>query len=486
MWNLLREIAGQAAAMEEEIYLVGGALRDLLLGQNPEDFDLSLAGGSRCLAEKIAQQYRATLIPLDQGRETLRVVLSPEIHLDFCLFKGQNILEDLQHRDFTINALALNLSALPLDNTGAWPPANWQSLILDPTGGREDLNRGLLRVTHAEAMTDDPLRVLRGIRLAALFNLAISPETIRLMKRGTPLPGSVAGERIWQELSRILALPRVYPLVEFMDRELELWHHLIPCRVPMEETRQNRYHTENVWRHCLRTLECLEQVLQELPLWLEEGQEIVHFLQKPLAGERNRLQVLKLAALIHDIGKPDTACLHKDGGISFHGHPEAGLPYAADLAGRLKWSNAEKQYLLSLILYHMRPLQLYAQQNVSNLALYRLGQTLGENGPDVFILSLADVTATHTAGERLGELATYRNFILGLIGRYNREKNLYNGKLLSGKDLLGLGIPEGPLVGKLLAQLAEEQVKGTVKDVSSAKQWVLDTFRTGAGEKQDN
>lgn len=473
MWKILKDIARSAAAMGEELYLVGGALRDLLLGQHPRDLDLSLASGALSLAGKVAQNFHGTLVHLDEERETLRVVLPSHSCLDFCLFKGRTIEEDLRARDFTANAMALNLTKLFPEANNTLPPENWQGQIIDPSGGRGDLGLGLLRATNSCSMLDDPQRVLRGVRLAAQFHLDITPDTVLWMKQGSRCIKPIAGERIWQEFSNILGLPKAYIWIDFMDRELELWQNLIPCRVRMEETKQNHYHTENVWRHCMRTFCCLELILKELPLLLKEGREILDSLQLTLAGGRSRLQVLKLAALIHDIGKPDTACTHKDGGISFHGHPEAGLPYGESLAGRLKFSNAEKQYLLDLILYHMHPLQFFIDQDPSDLALYRLQHALGKNILEILILSLADLTATHTAGERPGELALYRNFICQLMGHYHREQGFFHpGQYLSGKDLLALGVPEGPMVGKILEQLSEAQVTGAVKDVASARQWV--------------
>ena len=464
MWTLLRDIASNAAHLNLRVYLVGGTLRDLLRGIEPTDLDLTVASGASVLAQRVAEQYRATVVLLDEQRETMRVVLKNGLHLDFCLFKGTTLEEDLWARDFTINAVALPLKA---DQ-----PEELVDLI-DPTGGCQDLQYGLLRATNHRAMLKDPLRVLRGIRLAAQYHLTIVPETGVLLRQGARHLAGMAGERIWQELSKLLADPMAFPWLELMDKELLLWHQLLPGRLRMEETRQNYYHTENVWHHCLRTCRCLEVILKELPLALEEGQEVLTALGQPLGGSKTRLQILKLASLIHDVGKPDTAVTQPSGRISFHGHSMAGLPYTRALADILKLSNPERYYLLHLVRYHMQPLHHYTAEDHSDLATYRLFRTLGHESLDLLLLSLADLTATLTAGERLSELTPYRTFIHNLIKQYlSRYRNWQPNKYLSGADLIKMGIPAGPLVGELLEKLAEAQITGTVKDLQTAQDWV--------------
>ncbi|WP_072917340.1 CCA tRNA nucleotidyltransferase [Desulforamulus aeronauticus] len=471
MWTLLREIASHAAHLNHKVYLVGGSLRDLLRGIMPTDLDLTVASGASVLAQRVAEQHRATVVLLDEQRETLRVVLKDNLHLDFCLFKGTTLEEDLWARDFTINAMALPLQA---DQPEALVD------LIDPTGGRQDLHYGLLRATNHRAMLDDPLRVLRGIRLAAQYHLTIIPETGVLLRQGTRRLASIAGERIWQELSKLLGNSGAYPWVELMDRDLRLWHQLLPGRLRMEETQQNYYHTENVWHHCLRTYRCLEVILQELPLALAEGQAVLAALGQPLSGgNKNRLQVLKLASLLHDVGKPDTAVTQPSGRISFHGHSLAGLPYAHALADILKLSNPERDYLLHLVRYHMQPLHHYTARDHSDLATYRLFRTLGYASLDLLLLSLADLTATLTAGERLSELTPYRSFIHNLIRQYlARYRNWQPTKYLSGADLIKMGILAGPLVGEVLEKLAEAQITGTVKDLQTAQEWVKEHVTT--------
>lgn len=463
MWNLLKMVAQQAADLGTDVYLVGGAVRDLLWGLRPRDLDLAVANGALDLARRMADRHRGTLVVLDGQRQMARVVFKQDYQLDFSPFKGAHIEGDLRARDFTINAMALHLNSL-CSSKNCTSPADqgWRSFLVDPTGGKRDLQLGLLQATGNEALLDDPLRVIRGVRLAAQFNLSITPETVVLMRQGARRIEQVAGERIWQELGQALTLPHVHHWVEFMDRELNLWQYLLPGRLRMEATEQNYYHVENVWRHCLRTFGCLEIVLKKYQFYHH------------LAGGATGPAVFKLAALLHDVGKPDTAKIRPDGRISFYGHAQAGVPYAEALADRLRLSGMERQYLVTLIRHHMQPLHYFLNKGYSDLKVFRLFRLLEGNFLDILILSLADVTATYTASERLSELTAYREYILKLIHRYEHEPEFFHpAKLLSGKDLIALGVPEGPLVGKFLARLAEMQITGAVTDLHSAKQWVI-------------
>lgn len=460
MWNLFKIISQGADRIGCSVYLVGGAVRDLLLQREPNDLDFAVSQQALELSRQIAPQLKGTLVTLDKKRETIRIV-TPGYTLDFSLFKENTIEGDLRSRDFTINAMALPLLE-SLKN-------NWPEHLLDPCCGYQDLQSGLLRVPASSSILEDPLRAIRGIRLAAKFNLLILPETAVYLKQGCRRMDAVAGQRIWQELTALFSTPVSYHWVEFLDRELAFWHYLLAGRLRMQETRQNYYHVEDVWHHSLRTFHCLELLLQELPLVHPAGEQIINALAHK---QRNRVEILKLAALLHDVGKPDTAYIQSNGRISFHGHPEAGLPYVKALTQRLRLANEESRLLESLVLHHMEPLELFIAKQRSNLSLYRFFRKLGTDTLDILLLSLADLTATYTAGERLSELASYRKFIFSLLTMATTENKFKPTLWLKGSDLIAQGIPSGPGIGEILERLAEAQITGVVKDKKSALQWV--------------
>lgn len=476
MWEILRVIAREAMSLELKVYLVGGALRDLLLGIPPKDLDIVVSKGALGLAAAFAEKYQGRLIVLDRQRETVRVVIKDNYPVDFCLLNGGTIDSDLGSRDFTVNALGVELNSLFTSNSNIAACSSLSELnrhIIDPTGGLMDLKHCLLRVAGINSMQEDPLRVLRGVRLAARFNLHILPETTVFMRSGCRKIDLVAGERIWQELASILAFPDTYKWVDYLDREIKIWPSLLPGRLRMEETTQNYYHSENVWLHSLRTLSSLESILIGLPSDTKYSHRFLEHYNTTLGGGHSRLQLLKLAALMHDVGKPDTARTHDGGVISFHGHPEAGLPYVEALSQRLKLSCPERHYLMELVRLHMEPLHHYTLKDHSELALYRLYRKLGDNALDILLLSLADLTATYIAGERLSELSAYKRFNLRLITDFLLRHDYFNPpRMLSGDDLVHLGVPKGPMIGHFLELLSEAQIDGQVVDSNSARTWV--------------
>ncbi|MEG6520608.1 CCA tRNA nucleotidyltransferase [Desulfotomaculum sp. 1211_IL3151] len=465
MQHLLDFIAETSSQLNITTYLVGGAVRDLLLDRAPLDLDFIVTEKTLQLSQLVAEQYSGSLVILDEHREMIRVV-TKRWQLDFSPLNNKTLQQDLLARDFTINAMALPIHK-GVNGTDC------KKKIFDPTRGSQDLINGLLRATASTSIRQDPLRVLRGLRFSAKLNLLIIPETMVLLRQGARQIEQVAGERVWHELSALFCLPVTFSWVDFMDRELHLWQYLLPGQRRMAETKQNYYHSENVWRHCLRTYQCLEVILKELSGNFPEGHTLISYFNQELSGGRSRIEILKLSALIHDVGKPDTAFTQKNGRISFHGHPEAGIPYAEVLAERLRLSRPERKLLLNLILHHMLPLDLYTSRDFSNLNIYRLFRSLADHILDILILSLADLTATLVSSERISELVPYRRFIIDLIEKYLKDQAIFNPKpYLSGHDLVKLGIPEGPKVGLLLEKLCEEQASGSVVDKESALRWV--------------
>ncbi len=173
------------------VYLVGGAVRDALLQRQGEylDLDFVLPTDAVKIAQQIARTYKAGFVVLDQQRQIARVVFQ-NATVDFAQQEGKNLVEDLQRRDFTINAIAYNLQA---------------EQLIDPLGGREDLNKGVIRMVNDANLQDDPLRLLRAYRQASQLNFTIEPQTRLTIKKLAPLLAQVAAERIRTELGYLLA-----------------------------------------------------------------------------------------------------------------------------------------------------------------------------------------------------------------------------------------------------------------------------------------
>lgn len=487
--NVLTKILGHAAGKNKKVYLTGGFLRDLYMGNPGHDMDFAVSGDALSFAREISEILRGTYIPLDKINGVARVVLEhrrEKWQIDFAALKGYNLEEDLSSRDFTINAMAMELSTYldflgeegrPDDRTRV-SGHRWHEAVIDPYGGLADIENKIVRAVNNYAFEADPVRILRGIRLAGKLNFFIKPETINMMEQSRWLIHEVAGERLWEELLGILAIPESYPWIAMMDT-IGVLFEILPFVEKMKITHQNNHHVDTVWVHTLKTYKFLEDMCRDLNangiLTTNRGEElremILSHLESKLPAGHRRIQLIKLAALFHDAGKVDTASKLADGRITFPKHYEAGLVYVDDFARRLKISRSEESYLKKLVENHMYPLYLFINQPVCPAAIHRFFKKLGNHSTDVLLLSLADVTATYTSRGKAQDLAMYRAFTGDLLNKYHFEPEIYVNPpaLVNGTDLMeALGIPPSKKLGELLKEISEAQVRGEVKNKEEA------------------
>ncbi len=440
MQQLLLKLNTVAADFGVQAYLVGGAVRDRLLGRAASDIDLAVDRAVFEFARYLAAELAGSCIPLDRVNGTARVVLkngADAVRIDISQLKGADIAEDLARRDFTVNALAASLDG---------------QCLIDPFNGRRDLAAQKIVMVSRQAFADDPLRVLRGFRLAAELNFTVEAHTLKAMAAHADGLTQISGERVWEELARLLGTARSYRYINLADKEMNLWAHVFPLVDEMRATAQNYYHRDNVWEHCLKTLHCLEELIcGELP------SAAVEALQRPLAGGRPLLITLKTACLLHDIGKPAAAGRRADGRITFHGHEKKGAVLLQPFVERVKSANKEAGALKLLVKQHMRPLWLYNQPKVSNTAKFRLYRDLGLYYVPCLLLSLADVTATYLSSGRLQEIKDYRRYIFDLLNC------VFPPPLIDGNDLKAhFGLSASKTIGRLLQAVSEAQAEGTV------------------------
>ncbi|MCX6035018.1 MAG: HDIG domain-containing protein, partial [Chloroflexi bacterium] len=397
------------------VYLAGGAVRDALLGRHIHDLDFVLERDAIKIGRRVANTLsrtgtgtitKADFYPLDPERDTGRVILTNEdgtrIMMDFAAFRGPDLEADILGRDFTLNAIALNLS----DNT-----------IHDPLGGAMDLKEKRLRACSPSTFKDDPVRILRGVRLAANFGFHILLETRKAMKEAVDLLGNISPERTRDELFRLLdgaqpaACLRALDLLGALDK-------VLPELSALKGVEQTAPHTHDVWEHTLATMSHLESVLAALApdynpdkasdllnglLVLRIGryrQQISETFAAPLTADRSLRSLLFLAALYHDVAKPQTKKADEEVQLRFWDHDQQGAEIAASRGRALAMSNDEATRLETVIRNHMRIL-FHTNRLVregkppSRRAVYRFFRDTGAAGVDVCLLTLADLRATY-------------------------------------------------------------------------------------------
>lgn len=478
----------QALPVDQEIYLVGGAVRDAILGRTSHDLDFSIPTDGIKLARMIANKLNGAFYPLDSERDTGRVILIHEDEtrtiMDFATYRGEDIESDLRDRDFTINAIAFNLQ---------------NEEVFDPLHGANDVRAKIIRVCTPGALDNDPVRVLRAIRQAAGLGFQIDIDTRQKLKQAAGKLGSVSSERLRDELFRILEGPQPGTAIRALEM-LGVLPHILPELSSLKGVDQPSPHVDDVWMHTLGVMNYLEEILSALApgydpeatgdlftglLVLRLGryreQFRAHF-ANALNTNRSLRGLLFFAALYHDVAKPTCKTVDEDGRIRFWGHDEQGEEMTVARASTLHLSNDEIQRLRLIIRNHMRvhfhSTRLEAEHKTpSRKALYRFFRDTGEAGVDLVLLALADTRATY------GHTLTQESWIAVLdICRIFLEnywekptETVAPPRLLDGNEAMSeLELNPGPRVGEVLEIIREAQATGKV----STREEALDYARS--------
>ncbi|MDF1522460.1 MAG: HD domain-containing protein [Trueperaceae bacterium] len=431
--------------------LVGGAVRDVLLGRMPSDVDW-LVPEPEAAARALADAWGASLVALDPDRGHWRVVVGgPGAPVDdgagaeeapsagpgartwdLAAPRAASVEDDLRHRDLTVNALA-------------WRPSD--GALLDPTGGVADLHARRVRLAGPDALHDDPLRAWRVVRVAAQLGFRVERgtraavvEAAAALADGTlPRP---APERVGAELDALLATPVAGRAVHALD-DLGLLALDLPELTAGREVRQGPLHHLDVLDHQVEALHRLVQAFPDADL------------------------ALRWATLLHDVGKPPTrepGAVGPDGLVlrdRFTGHDRVGADLAAAALERLRRPRARIARVHALIAAHMRPLP--DDERGARRFVHRLRTLL----PDLLQLMLADREAARGRGARAAARRGYRERVGRVLAVLDATPPA--PPLLDGRDVMAtLGLTPGPQVGAVLAAVAEAQALGEVGDRAAA------------------
>ena len=466
---LLTKLSNFLAEQDIQSYVVGGFVRDVLLRRDTADIDIAVAADALEIAPKIATTLGGKYIPLDRINKIGRVILvnkeapasKGQWNLDFSTVKD-TIEQDLARRDFTIDAMAIDLSQLGKNCTDV--------PLIDPFNGWGNLHQGVIRAVAETAFESDAVRLLRAMRLAAELGFSIDKETEALIQRHSYLIANVAGERVREELLRLLAIPQVGQLLPYLDK-LGLVTAIIPELAQAKGVEQPEEHFWNVFDHSIQTViavdfllrqgtwECVnEEVLATVPWSAELAQ---HFDLEVSSGSTRRL-LLKLAALLHDIAKPQTKAIDARGRMRFLGHAKQGATITANILERLRFSAKEVKLVETMVRHHLRPGQMSGNGLPSHKAIYRYFRDTEETGIDILFLSLADHLATRGPRLNMAQWQEHTKMVdYILTQRFEQKALVIPPKLVNGHDLINIfGMSPGPKIGEILEQVREAQASG--------------------------
>jgi len=438
-------------------WVVGGAVRRVRLGEAVADLDVAVPSGALALGRALADRLRSAYVLLDERRGACRVLAS--VPIDLTDLRAPSIEDDLRGRDFTVNALAVSLPELV---------GRGEATIQDPTGGLRDLAARHVRLCAPDALEQDPVRVLRAARLAIQPGWSLGAATEAAMARAAARTPRVSAERLREELIGILATPAAGAGLRLLDR-VGAMQALLPESLPMRETAQSAPHRFDVWEHSLRAVEAADPLLAELDALEPWGNALALHLVEDLGDRLTRRELLKLAALLHDVAKPETLKI-VDGRTRFFEHDRIGAERATAIAARFRLSGHANAALARLVRHHLRPMHLAQAGGLTRRARYRFFQALGEEARDLVLLALCDAAAVR--GE--SALAVWTGPGGALLRELMRgvEEDAVTATtppLLRGEDVMeAFGLEPGPEVGRRLGLAREAQALGLVGDRQSA------------------
>ncbi len=456
------------ASIDPDCFAVGGSVRDLFLKRPIHDLDLA-SFSAPLLAKRLASILRAKKITLDEENVVFRLILPSEYkitrQIDIAQIQGKTIDEDLYRRDFTINAMAQSAS---------------KKMLFDPRGGIKDLGKKILRCESEEILRADPLRILRAFRLSAQLGFEIEKNTLKLIKNVKDLTPSPAGERIRSEILSLLDVPGSSSQLLTMDGCGALTS-LFKDLEPERKTAIEYYGKGGVLTHSLTAAMRADFLMSNLKLI---------FPKYPAAIGQCRRNIVVLAALLHDIAKPDTARNVK-GRLHFFGHDQLGAEKVFKVLEPLRFSREEVSLVQSATRHHLRPGYLAEAPQISERSLYRFFRDAGKDVLYTLLTAWADHTSyipeksildflpltkkpvgkgLEKVPQNLQKTLKHLQTVNLLVSRLlDPQKEVIPPSVIDGNDIMrALKISPGPEIGKILERIREEQATGKIKNREEA------------------
>lgn len=430
-------------------YIVGGSVRDLLIGRTPSDYDIAVLGFPEKYASDLSSRISGHVVKIGKQNQMIYRVISEKNIFDVSAVSGKTIEDDLSNRDFTLNAIGYDLCS---------------KMIIDPLGGRKDLSEKKIRMVSKEVFKNDPVRLIRAYRIGATFDFEIEPDTEKAISECATLIVKSAGERVKAELFKIFSSPKSYRHINKMS-DTGLLFQIFPELSALAGCRQNKYHALDVLNHSILAYNQLEKLLNGC----HANTEISDFVKYEMDNKKSAL--LKCSILLHDTGKPSSITVN-NADVHFFGHEKVSAAMTERIAKRLKLSNYETNYTNFIVKNHMKPLHLYESFKISPLSdksITRFFVKCGDNTPDLLLHAIADMESKRNIDNT--DNRNFINFIIFLINRYNQIYKIKTKEppLITGYDLIEeFGLSPSPLFKKILSFVEESRLSDSINNRGDA------------------
>ena len=454
--NILQEIIKN---FTNEIYLVGGSVRDYFLGKNSFDRDIIVVDEDPCLfSKKVAEMFDATFISLDEINKIYRIVLKDKInYLDITSPIENSIEKDLKRRDISINSIAVNIRS---------------GEIIDYTNGINDIKNKVIRCISEKNIEDDPLRILRIYRFHSLFGFDITDETLSAVKKYSKLVKKPAIERINYEILKLFSGEFAHITLEKMN-EVGILDDIFPFIIDVKKIPPNTHHHLDLFHHCLETVKQIQKIYENSNEEVKEHLDLVDF------GGFSRLSHLKMAGFMHDIGKFSTWTIEESGRHRFIKHDDVGSKMSIKLLKDMHFSNKQIEYISMMIKNHIYPSQVMSSENITEKVMMRYVRKMDKNSIDGIILAQADRLSAQGPAITKEIVEKNINSLNNLLDFYLEIRKTLKPlpKLLDGNDVMQiLNIKPSKYLGEVLSSLQEAQINGDVITKEQAIDFVVNAF----------
>lgn len=438
-----------------EIYLVGGSVRDYLMGIESHDRDIIVMDeDAKEFTLKLQKLFDATFVPLDEENKIYRLVMRDKLnYIDITNPVGGTIEKDLMRRDLTINAIAVNIK---------------NGEVVDISGGVTDIKNKCIHCVNEQNFVDDPLRLLRVYRFQSLYNFSIAPETLSAICKYVELIKKPAFERINYEVLRLFSGKYAHIALENMNKTW-LLEEIFPFVKELKQVPPNSHHHLDLLHHSIETVKQIQEIYDNAQDEVKEHLDRVDF------GGFSRLAHLKFAGFIHDIGKFSTWTIEEGGRHRFIGHDDVGSKLAGTMLKKMHFSNKQVDYLTKMIKYHIYPSQLMSSPQITEKIMMRFVRKMDANSIDNIILAMADRLSAR-GPEITDEIVEHNINLLSTLMKFYldvRETLKPLPIFLTGNDVMQLlNIKPSPKLGKIMNSLHEAQLNGDVQTREQAVDFV--------------
>ncbi len=468
------EIFRFLANFNGKIYLVGGFIRDTLLkngfklppdllaGNDVKDIDIVVFGNLDRFLEEFSSKFRKKYIVLKEEIRDYRIILGKDRWIDVAAPRGEDIFEDLKRRDFTINSMAVDV--------------NEPGKLIDPIGGLDDLKKGLVRSYSRTNLEEDPLRILRGFRFLSILCFSIEEKTLSWMEEVAPQLRRVSPERIRYEIFQIFSGKCLPEAIDLMAKT-EVLFAIFPELKPLKVTEQVYYGRQNLLEHTLLAVKNLHNLIWNFDKyeWLAPYRK---YFDPYISSEHWRALML-LGALFHDIAKPETLTRDEEGKTHFYGHDKVGSRIVEEIATRLKFSNFEKDVLVTFVKSHMHPHLISRDSDRTKRAVNRFLRKLGDLAFPLVLFSFADAMASPpTEGLYEGHKK-----LLQMMVEIVEEKSRKKERLVTGYDLINMGLEPSPIFKKILEEIDDLFAEGIIKTREDALKYIEEKWLVKGGKR---